>query len=242
MTWNETVLSSPQLSSTDKLVYHLLDRLGDDSPQSRHQLSTLLGLGQRQLRRSRERLQSHGFLARSSVTAPVAPAVIHDRTADISDRETVIHDRSSNAYARTPSTSSSEEVTTLPAFQEGRKEKLAVPEAEPAEGEFSAQFSACWQDLAPGCAPPSRHQLKALQKDVGGQLPLTVARYFLMAGRSLSGLKNPDKAWNYFCRACLSEARTGRFLVQASPTEPSPPPAPTNRSLAELYLQKRSRA
>ena len=38
MTWNDTVLSHPQLSSTDKLVYHLLDRLGGDTPQSRDQL------------------------------------------------------------------------------------------------------------------------------------------------------------------------------------------------------------
>ena len=139
----------------------------------------------------------------------------------------------SNACARTPSTSSSEEVTTLPILP-GRKEKLAVPEADPAEGEFAA----CWQNLAPGGALPSQEQLKALQKEVGADLVLTVARSFLMAGRRLSGLKNPAKAWNYFCRACQSEARTGRRPVQAILTQ-SPPPTPT-RSMVELYLQQRS--
>ena len=97
-----------------------------------------------------------------------------------------------------------------------------------------------WQDLAPGNALPSQPQLKALQKDVGPDLVLTVARSFLMAGRSLSGIKNPDKAWNYFCRACQSEARTGKLLAQPSPTETSPPPATPTRSMVEIYLQKRS--
>lgn len=230
MAWNDTVLHHPQLSSTDKLVYHLLDRLGDDSPQSRHQLSTLLGLGQRQLRRSRERLQSHGFLARSSMTAPAAPADIDDRRADISDRETVIHDRSFNAPTRTLWSSSSEE-DVLEKPQYSPPPGGAGGESIPAE--FLVEMRSVWKAIAPQEREAPGDWFRSLYRDFGPQIPLLVFHQFAQSQRTLQHLRHPPSYKSYFTRCCHRVHQEGANPSRQSRAVPEQPRA---LSAADYHL------
>ena len=236
MTWNDTVIAHPHLSSTDKLVYHLLQRLGGDTPRSRDQLRILLDLGQRQLRRSRERLQRHGFLSpeRSSVTAP---ADIYDRTADIPDRQADKYDRSFNAPTRTLWSSSSEEDVLVktstpsspsPGGTGGEEEEEEVPE------EFLVAMHRLWKTIASQHGEEPRDWFCTLYREFGPQIPLAVLRQFALGDRTLSQLRYPSRYKSYFA-CCCRKAREENLALPGAfhPVEGLDQAAPP-RSQAEF--------
>ena len=51
MPWNDAILQHPDLTPTEKLLYHLLRDLGPDSPQVRARIACMLGLTERHMRR-----------------------------------------------------------------------------------------------------------------------------------------------------------------------------------------------
>ena len=254
MTWNDTVIAHPHLSSTDKLVYHLLQRLGGDTPRSRDQLRILLDLGQRQLRRSRERLQRHGFLspARSSMTTPAdiydRTADKYDRTADKYDRSPDIYDRSFDAPTRTLWSSSSEEDVLV---------KTSTPSSSPSPGgtggeeeegeeEFLVEMSRLWKTIAPQDGEEPRDWFCTLYREFGPQIPLTVLRQFALGGRTLSQLRHPSSYKSYFaccCRKARQEglaapgvpAAAGDFAPDRDPRCLADPPQ-TQAEVAQTWL------
>ncbi|MCC7260970.1 MAG: hypothetical protein IT369_00475 [Candidatus Latescibacteria bacterium] len=209
MTWNDTVLAHPHLSPTDKLVFHLLGRLGGDSPAVRRQLTSTLRLSDRQLRRISARLQQCGDVDHSP--APVA-SVDNSRTlmsaADIDDRSADTSVRSFNAPTRTLWSSSSEEDV---------QEKNQYPSPPPPGGargeevpaEFLVEMHRIWKTIAPQECEEPQDWFCTLHREFGPQIPLMVLRQFALGDRTLSHLRHPSSYKSYFvccCRRAQEEA------------------------------------
>ena len=135
MPWNDAVLEHPGLAPTEKLVYHLLQDLGADSPPVRARIARMLGLTERHMRRVGVKLAgiSHVDIPQpeqSSVGYPHAvPANVdnqHISRADVDNPRTCTSAPDTQVRPRTPvsapltpvrtlwSSSSEEDVRTKP--------------------------------------------------------------------------------------------------------------------------------
>ncbi|MBI2505029.1 MAG: hypothetical protein HYW07_17560 [Candidatus Latescibacteria bacterium] len=220
MTWNDTVLAHPHLSPTDKLVFHLLGRLGGDTPAVRQQLTALLRLSDRQLRRISARLQQCEAVDNSP--APAA-SVDNSRTlmsaADIDVRSADTNVRSLNAPTRTLWSSSSEEDV---------QEKNQYPSPPPPGGaggeeipdEFLGEMSRLWKTIAPQECEEPRDWFLTLHREFGPQIPLRVMRQFAHAQRTLSHLRHPPSYKSYFVRCCRRAQEEALTLPGHRPPAP----------------------
>ena len=216
MTWNDSIIAHPHLSPTDKLVFHLLGRLGGDTPAARRQLTALLRLSDRQLRRISARLQQCGAVDNSP--APEA-SVDNSRTlmsaADLDDRPADTSVRSANALTRTLWSSSSEE----------DKSSTALPVPTPPGGAggaeldsgFLSQVKKLWGQIEPGCREYPEAWFAELHREFGPERPLTILQRFAQARKTLVDLNHPASYQSYFSRWCRREQEEdGQMLSIAS--------------------------
>ena len=256
MTWNDIILDHPQLSPTDKLVFHLLIHLGGDSPRTRRQLRRWLGLSDRHLRRIRDQLHAFGFrlpapsapLQNAQVPAPegedaqvqtgrTCPVeadiqVQTGRTCPLPD----VHVRSANAPTRTLWSSSSEEDVLVKASTPPPP-SLGGAGGEEVPAEFLVEMESIWRAIAPQEREAPREWFRTLHREFGPQIPLLVFQQFAQSQRTLAHLRHPPSYKSYFTRCCHRAREEGTAMPRQGRAAPAPSHALTaaDYHLSDFY-------
>lgn len=216
MTWNDTVLDHPQLSPTDKLIFHLLARAGDHSPALRRHIARLLRQTKRNIDKSLSRLAAFGFspFENSSSQAP------HSENYSSQTRTPVLKNTPPpDPRPRTLWSSSSEEdVQEKPQYSPppGGAGGDSVPSV------FLVEMRSVWKAIAPQEREEPRDWFQTLHRDFGPQIPLIVLRQFAQSQRTLAHLRHPPSYQSYFARCCHRAHQEGtppRF--NPTPARPS---------------------
>ena len=219
MTWNDTVLAHPHLSPTDKLVFHLLERLGGDTPAVRRQLTIMLGLSDRQLRRISAKLQ-HCTPGDNS-SAP---------EGSVDNLRTCTSAAVMNVRDRTPASAPPTRMRTSLSSSSEEEEKTSTPlflsptpggagGAEPTP-EFLGQMKNLWHQIDPGCRDFPEAWFGSLCREFGAARTHSVFQRFTLAEKTLSHLTRPASYQSYFSRWCRREQQEDEALLSQARASP----------------------
>ena len=217
--WNDTIIAHPNLSPTDKLVFHLLERLGGDSPQARRQIAALLRLSPRQVRRICAKLP----LCSSVDNSPAPPANVDNWRTCTSAADIHVRPRTSRSapptHTRTSSTSSDEEVY--------KKDSPVLPTppggaggAEP-DPLFLTQMRGLWSQIEPGCRAYPESWFAKLHREFGPERPLSILQRFALAEKTLADLSHPASYKSYFARWCRREQEEDAQMLSLAANAPT---------------------